>query len=290
MKLDNAASINVDTQTEGAPLLVSEGEGTQSVINLNLVSSSLKVLKLIRHPDGRFKKCKARFVARRFCPHDKLLFGLYDHQSLESTFVSPDKSSTWPWIQHDKLCLRAEMSGFSTGSPIPSDIAGFIGAHLQKKHEHVLMNHSDPFDCSLAKLLRAQGLQQSLHDPRLFFSDKVVVVLFDTGTLFWAPVANDIHDLLVRLQEEGMILHIEDIYSNLIPTKPIPQVHDTDDLSPEEGASSHASILGTCVLVTSPSSTAKQSRFSVSLFRSGLSKAATIFQYLRKKSIWCYSS
>ena len=160
-----------------------------------------------------------------------------------------------------------------------------LDSRITKKHRLVPMTHSYLFDCKITKFFVDHGLKQSECDPCVFSSDKVVVLLFNGGSIFFSESGEDIQDILY-LQED--LFEVQDIYSKSIPS--ITQVQDTGISSPE-GASYHTRISGACACVLSVhrispdlKAIADECLWFVVFLESSLSDIA-IFHYIRKKSI-----
>ena len=264
--------IQRDTTSEGASFLVSEGESMQSINHnwnrrIRLRDKSIKRKLRLVNPYPTVKN-------HRICPRDKSLLGIFDDHPLDSTLLSATQSSCWSERNNN------------FGSLFSDNVVRLLGSRLKKKHRIVPMTHSYLFDCELAKSFYDRGLQQSTFDPCVFFSDKVVAVLFDGGTVFSAEFDQDIQDILFRFQEEDSTFNAQDIYSQSISTSS--QVQDTEVLFPEGASSYFIIFLETC------SRLAHRSRPNIEpiadelfqflfSFVSSLSDTI-IFQYLRKKS------
>ncbi len=265
--------IQRDTTSEGASFLVSEGESMQSINHnwnrrIRLRDKSIKRKLRLVNPYPTVKN-------HRICPRDKSLLGIFDDHPFDSTLLSATQSSCWSERNNN------------FGSLFSDNVVRLLGSRLKKKHRIVPMTHSYLFDCELAKSFYDRGLQQSTFDPCVFFSDKIVAVLFDGGTVFSAEFDQDIQDILFRFQEEDSTFNAQDIYSQSISTSS--QVQDTEVLFPEGASSYFIIFLETC------SRLAHRSRPNIEpiadelfqflfSFVSSLSDTI-IFQYLRKKSM-----
>ena len=263
--------IQRDTTSEGASFLVSEGESMQSINHnwnrrIRLRDKSIKRKLRLVNPYPTVKN-------HRICPRDKSLLGIFDDHPFDSTLLSATQSSCWSERNNN------------FGSLFSDNVVRLLGSRLKKKHRIVPMTHSYLFDCELAKSFYDRGLQQSTFDPCVFFSDKIVAVLFDGGTVFSAEFDQDIQDILFRFQEEDSTFNAQDIYSQSISTSS--QVQDTEVLFPEGASSYFIIFLETC------SRLAHRSRPNIEpiadelfqflfSFVSSLSDTI-IFQYLRKK-------
>eukprot|EP00985_Skeletonema_marinoi_P015676 scaffold8156_cov122-Skeletonema_marinoi.AAC.1 len=162
----------------------------------------------------------------------------YEHSSTHlDNIVLPTIASTLLWFVHPHVDDYIQRDTTSEG-------ASLLGSRLKKKHRIVPMTHSYLFDCELAKSFYDRGLQQSTFDPCVFFSDKVIAVLFDGGTVFSAEFDQDIQDILFRFQEEDSTFNAQDIYSQSISTSS--QVQDTEVLFPEGASSYFIIFLETC--------------------------------------------
>eukprot|EP00985_Skeletonema_marinoi_P027455 scaffold22535_cov153-Skeletonema_marinoi.AAC.1 len=219
--------IQRDTTSEGASFLVSEGESMQSINHnwnrrIRLRDKSIKRKPRLVNPYPTVKN-------HRICPRDKSLLGIFDDHPFDSTLLSATQSSCWSERNNN------------FGSLFSDNVVRLLGSRLKKKYRIVPMTHSYLFDCELAKSFYDRGLQQSTFDPCVFFSfsDKIVAVLFDGGTVFSAEFDQDIQDILFRFQEEDSTFNAQDIYSQSISTSS--QVQDTEVLFPE-GASSYCII------------------------------------------------
>eukprot|EP00984_Skeletonema_dohrnii_P022657 scaffold11756_cov78-Skeletonema_dohrnii-CCMP3373.AAC.1 len=267
------AYIQRDTTSEGASFLVSEGESMQSINHnwnrrIRLRDKSIKRKLRLVNPYPTVKN-------HRICPRDKSLLGIFDDHPLDSTLLSATQSSCWSERNNN------------FGSLFSGNVVRLLGSRLKKKHRIVPMTHSYLFDCELAKSFYDRGLQQSTFDPCVFFSDKVVAVLFDGGTIFSAEFDQDIQDILFRLQEEDSTFNAQDIYSQSISTSS--QVQDTEVLLPEGASSYFIIFLETCSRLahrSRPNIEPIADEFFQFLFSFVSSLSGTIiFQYLRKKSM-----
>lgn len=255
--------IQRDTTSEGASFLVSEGESMQSINHnwnrrIRLRDKSIKRKLRLVNPYPTVKN-------HRICPRDKSLLGIFDDHPFDSTFLSATQSSCWSERNNN------------FGSLFSDNVVRLLGSRLKKKHRIVPMTHSYLFDCELAKSFYDRGLQQSTFDPCVFFSDKVVAVLFDGGTVFSAEFDQDIQDILFRFQEEDSTFNAQDIYSQSISTSS--QVQDTEVLFPEGASSYFIIFLETCARL------AHLSRPNIEPITDELFQ---FFVFLRVESLRCY--
>ncbi len=181
------------------------------------VLPSTWVFKIKRYPDGSVKKFKARFCARG----DKQLEGI-------------DYFETWaPVVQWSTIRIVLIMALKLGYSSAQCDItAAFIHAVLpdneeifvqqprgfQQKHNHVLRLRRSLYGLRqaprhffhyLTDRLLKHGLQQSIHDPCLFFTSSLIVIVYVDDLLIFAKSDTLIDSFISSMQREDICLRKE---------------------------------------------------------------------------------
>ncbi len=181
------------------------------------VLPSTWAFKIKRYPDGSLKKFKARFCARG----DRQLEGI-------------DYFETWaPVVQWSTirivLIVALKLGYCSTQCDIT---AAFIHAILpndeeiyvrqprgfRQKENHVLRLRRSLYGLKqaprhffhyLTNRLLKQGLQQSIHDPCLFFSSSMIVIVYVDDLLIFAKSSNLIDTFILSMQRKNICLRKE---------------------------------------------------------------------------------
>jgi hypothetical protein len=181
------------------------------------VLPSTWAFKIKRYPDGSVKKFKARFCARG----DKQLEGI-------------DYFETWaPVVQWSTIRVVLIMALKLGYSSVQCDItAAFIHAVLpddeeifvhqprgfHQKHNHVLRLRRSLYGLKqaprhffqyLTDRLLTHGFQQSVHDPCLFFTASMIVVVYVDDLLIFAKTDNLIDTLILSMQKDDICLRKE---------------------------------------------------------------------------------
>ena len=184
--------------------------------DMNVISSTW-ALKVKRYPDGSVKKFKARFCARG------------DQQKEGIDFFE-----TWsPVVQWSTIRIVMILTALRGWKSVQCDItAAFIHALLKPgeeiyvhqprgfklKDDHVLKLRRSLYGLRQApryffeyfteRLVR-QGLTPSKHDPCLFFSKTIIVIIYVDDILIYCKDEAEIDDFIKRMRSEDVALHKE---------------------------------------------------------------------------------
>ena len=180
------------------------------------VLPSLWAFKKKRNPDGLIRKFKARFTARG----DKQVEGV-------------DFTDTWaPVVAWSTIRLMFIMQCVLGLESASADVScAFLHGELEEGEEvYVEMPRGFRQEGKCLKLKKSLyglrqaprcfwkyltstmdkcGLKQSVHDPCMFVGEKVIAVAYVDDILFWSAKQTDIHDVMVQLRNEGLLLEKE---------------------------------------------------------------------------------
>jgi hypothetical protein len=192
---------------------------------MNVISSTW-AFKIKRFPDGLIRKLKARFCVRG----DQQIEGV----DFFDTFAPVVQWSTIRMLLVLAITLSLAtkqvdyVSAFCQ-APISDDVyidlprgwqtlnqmgikENFKPGHVLKLNRGLYGLRQSPrnFFHYLKENLEGVGFKQSMLDPCLFISDKVICVVYVDDCLFFSPCASDIDESIAAIKERGMDLEVED--------------------------------------------------------------------------------
>ena len=195
------------TSTAGNPYVTNPGKN---------VLPSTWAFKIKRYPDGRVKKFKARFCARGDCQQEGI-----------------DYFETWaPVVQWSTvrivMILAAKLKLISvqcniTAAFIHGRVTETIYVHqprgfhrgqgdevLKLKRTLYGLKQSPRyfFEYFTARLIK-QGLTASKHDPCLFMSNSLIVIIYVDDILIYGRTDDEINNFIERMKSEDVALHRE---------------------------------------------------------------------------------
>lgn len=192
---------------------------------MNVISSTW-AFKIKRFPDGLIRKLKARFCVRG----DQQIEGV----DFFDTFAPVVQWSTIRilLILSITLSLATKQVDYVSAfcqAPIADDVyidlprgwqtlnemgikENFKPGHVLKLNRGLYGLRQSPrnFFHYLKDNLEGVGFKQSMLDPCLFISDKVICVVYVDDCLFFSPCAADIDESLAAIKGRGMDLEVED--------------------------------------------------------------------------------